>query len=73
MFAPKTERIQLLAKKHVATVAHDYHHILKSLTYFDDTKDDPAPELNFKASWDEVRNYFKTEIPKITKIILNLG
>ena len=46
--------------------------ILNSLDYFEDAKDDPDPELNFKASWVEVKKYFQTEIPAITKKIMDL-
>ncbi|MEK7496028.1 MAG: nucleotidyl transferase AbiEii/AbiGii toxin family protein [Patescibacteria group bacterium] len=48
------------------TVAHDYHHILKSLVYFNDAESDPAPEIYFKASWKDVKDYFKKEILNIT-------
>jgi len=52
-------------------VAHDYHHILKSLIYFADAESDPEPEIFFEASWKEVKKYFKKEILDITnKIIL---
>ena len=44
------------------SVAHDYHHILKSLVYFEDAESDPAPEINFDASWNVVKNFFKKEI-----------
>jgi len=54
-------------------VAHDYHHILKSLIYFADAESDPAPEIFFKADWQEIKKYFKKEILKITnKIVLEL-
>ena len=55
------------------SVAHDYHHILKSLVYFNDAENDPVPEINFKVSWNEVKRFFKTEIPKITKDIMRLN
>lgn len=52
------------------TVAHDYHHILKSLVYFNDAESDPAPEIYFKASWKDVKDYFKKEIVTITNNII---
>lgn len=52
------------------TVAHDYHHILKSLVYFNDAESDPAPEIYFKASWKNVKDYFKKEILNITNKII---
>ena len=52
------------------TVAHDYHHILKSLVYFNDAESDPSPEIFFKATWKNVKDYFKKEIPIITNKII---
>lgn len=40
------------------------HHILKSLTYFDDAEQDPMPKVFFKLSWQEVKRYFTREVPK---------
>lgn len=54
------------------SVAHDYHHILKSMIYFEDAESDPMPEIYFKASWSQVKNFFKKEIPVITQKILAL-
>jgi len=54
------------------SVAHDYHHILKSLVFFEDAESDPMPELNFKVSWKEVKNYFTKEIPVIMRKIMDL-
>ena len=44
-------------------VAHNYHHILKSLVYFDDADSDPEPVIYFKTSWRQVKNFFIKEIP----------
>ena len=68
---PLEETIKRL-KKQYPSVAHDYHHIMKSLAYFEDAESDPDLELNFKASWVEVKKYFQTEIPAITKKIMDL-
>lgn len=54
------------------TVAHDYHHILKSLVYFDDAENDPEPTIFFKANWKTVKNYFKKEIPIIARKLIRL-
>lgn len=59
-------------KKQYPTMAHDYHHILKSLVYFEDAQSDPAPEINFKANWNEIKKFFKKEIPQITTKIIGL-
>ena len=55
------------------SVAHNYHHILKAMVYFEDAESDPEPEIFFKVSWDEVKNYFNKEIPIITKKLIGLN
>ena len=52
------------------SVAHDYHHILKNLVYFEDAEDDPEPEIYFKASWNTVKKFFRKEITTIAKEVL---
>jgi len=59
-------------KKQYPAVAHDYHHILKSLVYFTDAESDPEPEIYFKATWKEVKSFFNSEIPKVMKEIIGL-
>ncbi|MFH1226103.1 MAG: nucleotidyl transferase AbiEii/AbiGii toxin family protein [bacterium] len=49
------------------SVAHDYHHILKSLVYFADAEKDPAPTIYFNANWRQVKNFFLKKIPQIAK------
>ena len=44
------------------SVAHDYHHILKSLVYFDDAESDPNPEINFNIDWETVKSFFQKEV-----------
>ena len=55
------------------SVAHDYHHILKAMVYFEDAESDPEPEIFFKADWDEVKSYFNKEIPIIAKKLMGLN
>ncbi len=57
-------------KKQYPLVAHDYHHILKSLVYFEDAQGDPEPEIYFKTTWRDVKGFFNSEVPKIMKEIL---
>lgn len=45
------------------SVAHNYHHILKALVYFEDAESDPDPEINFKADWQTVKDFFTKEAP----------
>ncbi len=51
-------------------VVHNYHHILKSLVYFDDAENDPEPEIYFNASWSKVKKFFTKEISIIADRIL---
>lgn len=47
------------------SVAHDYHHLLKALVYFQDAESDPDPDIQFTAQWDEIKKFFVHEIPVI--------
>lgn len=58
--------------KQYPSVAHDYHHILKSLAYFEDAEADSDPEIKFKANWGQIKKYFKSEVPQIMKKIMDL-
>ncbi len=64
------ENIILKLKEQYPFVAHDYHHILKSLVYFEDAETDPDPEIYFKANWKEVKKFFTKEIQIIAKKIM---
>jgi len=66
---PLEQIIKRLPKQY-PSVAHDYHHILKSLVYFKDAESDPEPEIYFKANWNMVKKFFRKEIPIITHKIL---
>lgn len=52
------------------SIAHNYHHILKSLVYFEDAESDPDPEIYFNADWKKVKNFFTKEIPLIADKIM---
>jgi hypothetical protein len=54
------------------SVRQNLAHILKSLVYFEDAESDPAPEIFFKASWSEVKSFFKREVPAIAKKLMRL-
>lgn len=54
------------------TVAHDYHHILKSIMYFRDAEGDPLPNIFFNADWRTIKRYFMREVPKVAKQLLRL-
>lgn len=55
------------------SVAHDYHHILKSLVYFADAEEDPMPNLNFMTDWEAVKRYFLNEVPRAARDFLRLA
>ncbi len=54
------------------TIKQNPSHILKSLTYFDDAENDPMPTLFFKANWEEIKKYFRTEVVKIAKDLFQI-
>src|SRR3989338_5513261 len=60
-------------KEQYPSVAHDYNHILKSLVYFEDAESDPKPEIYFGVDWEDVKNFFETKIPQITKELIGLN
>ena len=66
------EGLLRLLPEQYPTVAHNYHHIIKSLMYFQDADQDPMPKLFFKASWRTIKQYFQREVPRITKEFLGL-
>jgi len=53
-------------------VAHNYHHVLKSFTYFEDAENDPEPKIFFKVKWPDIKTFFKQEIKRITRILIDL-
>lgn len=48
-------------------IEHNYHHIIKSLSYFADAENDPEPTLFFKASWRQVKSFFVSEAKNLMK------
>lgn len=53
-------------------VAHNFHHIIKSMIYFNDAENDLMPTLSFKATWKEIKDYFQREVPRVAKEIIGL-
>lgn len=43
---------------------HNYHHIIKSFTYFEEAEEDPDPQIFFDASWEQVKKYFLKIVPE---------
>lgn len=38
-------------KEQYPKTQHNYHHIIKSLTYFEEAQEDPQPQIFFDATW----------------------
>ena len=51
---------------------HSMPHFIKSLTYFDDAEEDIMPKLYFKADWEEIKAYFRKEVPEVAKELLGI-
>jgi len=49
------------------SLAHNYHHILKALVYFEDGERDPQPEIYFDVTWKNVKRFFEKEVPLIAQ------
>lgn len=64
------EQIIKRLKVQYPSVAHDYHHILKALVYFEEAESDPEPEIYFDADWLEVKKFFINEMPKIADTLI---
>lgn len=65
------ENVILRAVKQYPDQKNNINHILKSLTYFEDAENDPMPKIFFKASWQEIKKYFREEVPRIFKKLIN--
>ena len=48
-----------------AAVAYNRVHLFKSLTYFRDAEEQPMPDLLATLTWDEVRAFFRNEVPRL--------
>lgn len=49
---------------------HNYHHIIKSLTYFEEAEEDPQPQIFFDATWGQVKQHFITIVPDVADELL---
>ena len=48
-----------------ATTGYNRLHILKSLTFFDDAEKDPMPHTLVPLAWEDVRRFFRQEVPRL--------
>jgi hypothetical protein len=55
-----------------ATVTHDFHHIIKSLAYFDDANADPMPKIFFDATWTGIKRFFAKETVAAARELLGI-
>lgn len=49
---------------------HNYHHIIKSFTYFEEAEEDPDPQIFFDATWEQVKKYFLSIVPDVADKLL---
>lgn len=68
---PLQEFIKLLPDQY-PSVSHDFHHIIKSLVYFDDAEKNPMPKLNFQADWRLIKKFFQEETKKIAREFIGI-
>ena len=54
-----------LFQKKFSLTPYNNVHILKSLTYFADAESEPMPNMLIPLSWDTVKQYFVSEVPKL--------
>jgi hypothetical protein len=45
---------------------HNPVHLEKSLVYFQDAEKDPMPDMLISLSWQDVRQYFSAEVPRLS-------
>jgi len=55
----------ILFKKKYRSVDYNLIHILKSLIYFEDSDNEPMPNMIIPIAWQEVKNYFIKEVEQI--------
>lgn len=44
---------------------HNFHHIIKSLIFFEEAEEDPDPQIFFDATWEDIKQYFLKIVPDI--------
>jgi len=49
---------------------HNYHHIIKSLMFFEEAEEDPEPQIFFDATWEQVKQHFRTIVPDVANKLL---
>jgi hypothetical protein len=59
-----TNLLQWFDRKY-AQARHNRLHILKSLIFFDDAERDPMPHMLVPLDWDEVKQFFRCDVPQL--------
>ncbi len=59
-----SELVTLFQKKFSGTPYNNVH-LFKSLTYFADAETEPMPHMLIPLSWDAVKQFFTTEVPRL--------
>ena len=67
------ETVLSRVQKHYPTKNLNFPHFIKSLTYFAEAEDDPMPTLFFDATWEQVKKYFRAEVPRIARKLIGLN
>ena len=49
---------------------HNYHHIIKSLMFFEEAEEDPEPQIFFDATWEQVKQHFISIVPGVADKLL---
>lgn len=61
------DRVLMIAMHQYPGQEENLHHIIKSLVYFKDAENDPAPKIYFKATWNQVKKYFRSAVSQIVR------
>jgi hypothetical protein len=60
------ELVRLFRRKYAAA-NYNLVHLVKSLTYFADAEREPQPDMLLALSWDQVKHFFKAEVPRLSQ------
>lgn len=66
------ETVLRRVQKHYPGKNFPMPHFIKSLNFFADAESDPMPKIFFKASWEEIKKYFRHEVPRIARRLFDL-
>lgn len=60
------ELVRLFRRKYAAA-NYNVVHLLKSLTYFADAARDPQPDMLVTLTWDQIKDFFQSEVPRLSR------